>query len=297
VKRTAGSGVRRRFSWRLLVQILFFVLIAAIATNHGLASRGVSIPVLSTASLHAVCPFGGVVTLYQLVTDGTFVKKVHAATIVLMAIVFLLAVLFGPVFCGWICPFGSVQEWIGKLGKRIFGRTHNRIVPKRLDAILRYIRYLVLAWVVYMTARSGVLVFEAWDPYWALFNFWTGEVAIGGYIVLGLTLALSLLVERPFCKYACPYGALLGLSNFVRLFRIVRAPATCTSCRACDRACPMNIPVSHTDGAVRNHQCISCLECTSEKACPVPRTVTHAAGRAGEGANSGSGVSGQEART
>ena len=88
-----------------------------------------------------------------------------------------------------------------------------------------------------------------------------------------MTLALSLLVERPFCKYACPYGAVLGVFNLFRVFGIRRNPPTCTNCKACDRACPMNIQVSTRPGRVRDHQCISCLECTSEKACPEKDTV------------------------
>jgi polyferredoxin len=269
----------RHQPWRLAVQILFFAVIAAISINHGLALVGKDIPVLSTASLHAVCPFGGVVSVYQFVTEGTFVKKTHSASFILGGIVLLLSLLFGPVFCGWICPFGSVQEWLGKLGKRLLGRRYNRLLPGALDRVLRYLRYGVLAWVVGMTAATGTLVFEAWDPYWALFNLWTGEAALAGVAVLAVTLLLSLLVERPFCKYACPYGALQGVFNLFRVFGIRRAPATCTSCGACSRACPMNIDVATKPGRVRDHQCISCMECTSENACPVTRTVVLGLGR------------------
>jgi len=87
-----------------------------------------------------------------------------------------------------------------------------------------------------------------------------------------VVLVLSLIVERPFCKYACPYGAVLGVFNLFRIFKIRRRRSTCIDCKACDRSCPMNIPVS-TSGAVRDHQCISCLKCTSEQVCPVENTV------------------------
>jgi polyferredoxin len=176
------------------------------------------------------------------------------------------------VFCGWVCPFGSIQEWFGKLGRKIFRRRFNRLIPYKVDRILRYLRYLMLGWVVYMTAATGTLMFADIDPYFALFNFWTSEVAIGGILILIAVLLLSLLVERPFCKYACPYGAVLGVFNLFRIFKIRRNAPTCIDCKACDRACPMNIPVS-TSGAVRHHQCISCLKCTSEQACPVDKTV------------------------
>jgi polyferredoxin len=128
-----------------------------------------------------------------------------------------------------------------------------------------------------MTIVTGKLAFEAVDPYFALFNFWRSEASIGGFIVLGITVLLSLFVERPFCKYAFPYGAFLGVFNLFRIFGIKRNAPTCISCKACAKACPMNIAVDAAS-TVRDHQCISCLKCTSEAACPVPATVELAAG-------------------
>jgi len=276
-KKSTAAGLkalsaRKAANIRLIVQIFFFALIALIAVNHGLDEAGKAIPILSSASLHAICPFGGVVSVYQFITTGTYVRKTHSASFILMWIVFALTLFLGPVFCGWVCPFGSIQEWFGKLGKKIFKRRFNRLIPYKVDRILRYLRYLMLGWVVYMTAVTGTLVFADIDPYFALFNFWTSEVAIGGVIILVAVLVLSLLVERPFCKYACPYGAVLGVFNLFRIFKVRRNTTTCINCKACDRTCPMNIPVS-TSGAVRHHQCITCLRCTSEQACPVDKTV------------------------
>ena len=123
-----------------------------------------------------------------------------------------------------------------------------------------------------MTAVTGKLIFQEYDPYYALFNFWTSEVAVVGLIILALTLIGSLFVERPWCKYACPYGAVLGITNLFRVFKIRRTAATCKLDGACDIYCPMNIPVSQKT-IVRDHQCISCLECTSEARCPAAGTV------------------------
>lgn len=264
---------RPRSIWiRKVVQWGFFVLIALIAVNHNLAESGQGIPFLSSASLHAVCPFGGVVSIYQFAATGTFVQKIHESAFALMVIAFVLAVLFGPAFCGWICPFGTIQEFVSGFGRRFFRRRFNHFVPVKLDNGLRYLRYIVLAWVLYMTAVSGQLVFADYDPYFALFNFWTSEVSLIGIGILVLTLALSFFVERPWCKYACPYGALLGLTNLFRVFSIRRSDPTCKHCAVCATDCPMNIPVDRLD-VVRNHQCISCLECTSEAVCPVAKTV------------------------
>ena len=257
---------------RTVIQAFFFGLVAMIVVNHQLVETGEGIPFLASASLHSICPFGGVETIYQWAMVGTMVRKVHEASLVLMGIVFVLAVLVGPVFCGWICPMGSIQEWVSKIGKRLFRKRFNRFIPASVDRYLRYARYLMLIWVLYMTARSGQLIFETIDPYYALFNFWTSEVAIGGLLVLAVTLLGSLFVERPWCKYACPYGALLGITNLFRVFKIKRVASTCIDCNKCTRNCPMNIKVSQAD-AVLNHQCITCLECTSEAACPVGDTV------------------------
>lgn len=271
-KAEASRRNRKRLRVRSYVQGGFFLLVALIAANGYLEQQGMAVPFLSTASLHAICPFGGVVTLYRWLTTGTFVQKIHESSLILMSAALLLGVLFGPVICGWVCPLGTVQEWIAGLGRRLLGKRYNRMLPIKLDAALRFLRYVLMTLVVVNTAISGKLMFQDIDPYYALFSFWTGEVAISAYIMLGLTLSLSLLVERPWCKYACPYGAFLGLTNLIRMLPVRRSAASCISCHACDRACPMNIEVSATT-AVRNHQCISCLKCTSEAACPVKDTV------------------------
>lgn len=275
VSRTWRKFTRRRIWVRTLVQAFFFALIALIAVNHSLSEKGLApaIPFVANASLHAVCPFGGVVSLYQLAVYGSLVQKIHDSSMVLMVIVFAMSVLFGPLFCGWVCPLGSLQEWLGGAGRRLLGRRrYNHLIPARIDRWLRYLRYLVLVWVLYVTAAAGTLIFAEFDPYFAMFNFWSGEVALSGLVILGITLAGSLLVERPWCKYACPYGALLGISNLLRVFRIRRVPGTCKLDGACDITCPMNIKVSEQI-IIRDHQCISCLECTSEARCPAASTV------------------------
>jgi polyferredoxin len=256
------------------VQIFFFVLIALIAVNHTLSEAGKSlIPWISGASLHAVCPFGGIVTVYELMTAGRFVQKIHESSLVLATGVFLSAIFIGPAFCGWICPFGSIQEFFSWIGKKLFKKRFGKLIPAKLDRVLVFFRYIVLAGVVVLTAYSTKLVFQEVDPYYALFQFWTGEVAITAYIVLGTVLLLSLITERPWCRYACPYGAFLGLTNLFRIIPIRKNPSKCISCGKCDRECPVGIEVS-SKTVIRDHRCISCLKCTSDAACPIPETVS-----------------------
>ena len=87
-------------------------------------------------------------------------------------------------------------------------------------------------------------------------------------------IAANIVTRTPgiLGKYLCPYGAFLGVSNLFRIFSIRRNADSCTSCLACDRSCPMNIEVS-TSSVVRDHQCITCMRCTSDQFCPVESTV------------------------
>jgi len=257
---------------RLTVQIFFLALIILISFNHFRSEQGLAPLLIGAPSLHAVCPFGGVVTIYTYFTEGAFIQKIHQSSFTLMWLVLALTLLFGPVFCSWICPFGTVEEFIGKIGKKIFKKNYNHFVPSIIDKLLRYIRYVILILVVINTAISGKLLFANFDPYFALFNIWSSEVTRLSLLVLGLVLIGSLFVERPWCKYFCPLGALLGIFNLFRIVKLKRNEKTCINCKACDRICPMNINVS-TSKAVSNHQCISCFLCTDEITCPVNDTL------------------------
>lgn len=250
---------------RVVVQIFFVILILYLSVGHYF-EENYSLILPGAASIHAICPLGGVETLYTFITSGDFVQKIHQADMIMMVALLLILIIGGASFCGWICPLGTVQEWIGKLGKKLFKKRYNKIINGKIDKVLRNARYLVLFIVVFNTARTLKLVFQDYDPYYNLFNIWTGEISVIGYIVVAVTLLLSLIIERPFCRYACPLGAINGLFNKISIFNIKRSDKSCIHCNKCNNKCPSGINVSGSN-IVSDTTCIRCLKC--EDSCPV----------------------------
>ncbi len=265
--------------FRHALQIFFFVLIGMFAVNHVLGESGTSLfsSILPDVSLHAICPFGGVESALSLVTAGTLVQKLQMSTLVMTVIIILITLIFGAVFCSFVCPLGSIQEWIGKLGRKIFKKKYNTFIPKKVHNVLKYFRYVSLIAVVVLTYNAATLVFLEVDPYYALYHFFTDEVTIGSLVVLGITLIGSLFVERPWCKYACPYGAFLGLIGKISLFKIKRNTDTCTNCNLCNKKCPMNIDIDKKK-TVYDGLCNKCLECTDTGLCK-PNSLSFSFGK------------------
>lgn len=257
--------MKNKSRWfRYSVQIFFFIFVGMLALNHVLSETGPApFPFLPEVSLHAVCPFGGVESILSLISSGTLVPKLHESTIVISALVILLTLILGSVFCSYVCPLGAIQEWIGKIGKKIFKKRYNKFIPQKLHDILKYLRYVSLLLTVVLTYKAATLVFLEVDPYYALYHFFTDEVTIGSLIVLGAVLIGSLFVERPWCKYLCPYGAFLGLISKISIFKIKKKASKCDSCTLCDKQCPMNIEISKKK-VIGDPLCIRCMDCVED---------------------------------
>lgn len=229
-----------------------------------------------TASAESFCPFGGLETLFKYLTQGgTFVSHTHLSNLVIFIAVMVTSLLFRSAFCGWICPLGSLQDLFSYAGNSLrkkfpaFRRSLQGFEKrnpwlKTADRVLKYFKYLVLIWAVGGAAYFGFMVFRDVDPWSALINI--AEFSFTpGLVVLIVTLLLSLVVERPWCRYACPLGAVSGLAGKLAPVYLKRDEPSCTSCGLCSKACPMGINV-HEPKVIRSVDCISCLECVG--ACP-----------------------------
>lgn len=224
-------------------------------------------------SIDALDPFGGLETLMKFLAGGEFIKKIEPGNIVLLGAIVALGVVVSRFYCGWLCAFGALQGVFGALGRKIFRR--RPMVPPKLDAALRWLKYPVLVLIVYLTWTTGTLVVRPYEPLAAFGHLSAGMAAVWaefsvGFVILVAILFLSLLYERAFCKYLCPLGAVNALLSRVPLFRIRRDKPTCISCSACDRVCPMNIEVSAAE-KVDSPECIACLECVTS--CPTKKST------------------------
>lgn len=253
---------------RRLSQFAFFALILSASVTHNLsAAEG------ATASLDALCPFGGVETLWRWLTSGgQFVAKTHLSNLVLALGLLIGALAAGGAFCGWVCPFGFVQDGLAWARARL--RLPELRLPARLDRVLRFGRYLGLALVLYQTISAVKLWFADYDPYRALFGLgWLFEFNLAehwpAYAITGAVLAGSFFVERAWCRYLCPLGGLISLLGNFSLLRIRRDAENCKACAVCERPCPVKLNVA--TARTVSSDCIGCLACV--QACPRRRTL------------------------
>ena len=255
------------------IQLAFAGFVAYVVGRYSVVPEGSGPGVTSP---EAYSPMGGFETAFQyLVKAGQYVPHTHASNIILAGGLVLTTLALRSFFCGWICPLGALQELVTAASQRLqrrvpsLGRAvrtlRGRAAPlAAADRWLRHFKYLVLAWVLAGTAVYGVLVFRDVDPWHALIAV-TKLESIGGLVVLIATLLASIVVERAWCRYACPLGAIIGLLSRLSPLKIEREASACLACDVCTKACPVGIPV-HTVTHVDSPQCISCLECIG--ACP-----------------------------
>jgi NapH/MauN family ferredoxin-type protein len=221
------------------------------------------------ASIDAYCPFGGFETLWRwLSSGGLFVQKTHQSNLILLLGLLAGIVLAGGAFCGWICPFGAFQDLLDWLRKKL--HVPEVKVPKRLDRILTYGRYLTLALILYATISTVKLWFADYDPYRTIFGLgWLFDFNLAehwpAYAVALLVTVGAFLIERSWCRYLCPLGGAISLLGNLSLLRIRREEGNCTGCAVCNLACPVKIDVAQAAPAV-SADCIGCLECVD--ACP-----------------------------
>ncbi|MDA8441766.1 MAG: 4Fe-4S binding protein [Peptococcaceae bacterium] len=202
--------------------------------------------------LDSYCPLGGVESLYTWVTTGKMLPKTGFSNFILLGTLITVTLAAGGVFCGWFCPVGTVQDWLYVLRRKVVKAPIQ--MPRKLDKGLRGLKYVVLILVLGFTIQGVTLWFADYDPFKALFAFELKNPVT--YVVLGLTIVFSLLVERFWCKYLCPLGAILAPLAKLGILQVSKTEA-CSQCNTCLNGCPMGL------SAIGELGCVNCMECVS----------------------------------
>jgi polyferredoxin len=267
INRTYIRRFRHVVQWAVLLMVTyagvaFYLFVRAL--EHG------AIPFFSRPpSVEGFLPIGGLMALKLWITEGIF-DAVHPASLVIFSGALMLSFLLRKSFCGWICPVGTVSELVWKTGKSIFGK--NYIVPKYVDYFLRSVKYVLMSFFLYIIlikmSPSDIGGFIG-TSYWKvvdikMLKFFTA-ISPATAVILGVIILLSFIYKNVWCRYLCPYGALLGLLGSVSPIGISRNDHACTHCNLCTKSCPSLLAVSDKDNII-SPECSGCLNCIS--CCP-----------------------------
>ncbi|MBQ9283453.1 MAG: 4Fe-4S binding protein, partial [Acidaminococcaceae bacterium] len=197
--------------------------------------------------------------------QGLFAGGLANLPIRVLCWLLLLSLAFGRLICGWLCPFGLVQDLLDKIPAL-------KIKKNEWTRRLSYLKYIFLAVCVvavpvgyYMGGQRVVAFCQYVCPNMPFSNFLM-TVAMGGsirpymifnyrFLILAIVLVAAIFLFRPFCRFICPLGAFYGLFNKITLLSIKVDDSKCVHCNACLRTCKMDIR------KVGDMECISCGEC------------------------------------
>ncbi len=230
--------------------------------------------------VEAFLPLSGLVGLKYWAITG-ILNSIHPAATVLLLSFLLMGLLLKRGFCSWVCPFGLLSEVLWKIGERLFGR--NLKLPRGIDYPLRSIKYLVLGlflWDILFKMDVNALASFIYGPYNRAADvkmlLFFERISTFSFLVILSFVLLSIPIKNFWCRYLCPYGALLGVLSLLSPLKIKRTESSCIDCKLCTYACPSYIEV-HRLKTVHSDECNACYRCVA--ACPVPDTLNLKLGR------------------
>ncbi len=236
------------------------------------ATKYVCVPGLNCYSCPGAleaCPIGSL--------QSTLGSRSYKFAFYVIGLLMIFGAFFGRLICGFMCPFGLIQELLYKIP-----------FPKKLrklpgEKILRWLRYPILLLFVILLPMFVIDITGLGEPWFCKYICPAGTLeggiplvlaneglrAVVGFLyawklaILAVTIVLSALMYRPFCRYICPLGAIYGLFNKFSLYRFRIDKDKCTACGKCQRTCGLDIPVWQKPNSV---DCIRCGDCKA--ACP-----------------------------
>ena len=196
------------------------------------------------------CPLGTIGNMVLSMTNGAL--NVGLLAFVFFIVPLLFTIFFGRVFCSSACPMGAIQELVSWKHVQL---------PRRIEYILRFGKHLTLFIIIFAAVKySNGLLFCKWEPFVSIFQLSGSTVA---FAIAFIFLAVSVFIDRPFCRWLCPYAVLLGIVSPFSIKKRHIVTEKCIECELCEKVCPMQC-VKIPDIDLKN--CIMCDKCRA--VCP-----------------------------
>ena len=267
-----GRKAERKYRIRVLVQAAFALTCGVLGVQFarwvGAAQAG-DLPLPARpAGVEAFLPISGLMGALDWLYRGSL-NVIHPAATVLVLAALAMALLLRKSFCSWVCPVGFLSELLARFGRWSFGRDFRPW--KWVDIPLRSLKWVLMLFFVgsVLGMSSQALTGFIESPYNRVADVKMGlffaDLGRTGILVVGALVVGSVFIQGLWCRYLCPYGALLGLFSWFSPTRIRRDADACVSCGLCDKACPARLPVS-SKATILSAECTGCLDCVA--VCP-----------------------------
>lgn len=268
--------------YRYIIQILFVILVVWIGIEFHLfikylESNGTTPFYERPPGVDSFLPISSLMSIYYWILSGTL-HHAHPAGVFILIAVITLSWIFGKSFCSWICPIGTLSEYIADFGDNVQKKLFKKIykIPRWLDYPLRSLKYLIFGFFAYaIFTMSSAALKEFLDGSYnivsdvKMYSFFA-EISRFSIIVITVLFVLSIFIRGFWCRYLCPYGALVGILSLLSVNKIKRNTDACTNCGKCSLVCPSRIKVDKVKTVISD-ECTTCMACVD--ACPINDTL------------------------
>ena len=231
----------------------FFFLAAVVLTLRNLSG-------FTKATVESYCPGGGLESIIFYLKENAFICATSGINLILFVAVFLGSILIGRAFCSWVCPIGTLGAFLRFCGEK--ARILATSFWKGPWGNIGWLRFVILAAILYSTYQVKDLVFRPFCPLYVVMSGQDHEIAWWSKWVMLALGTVSLSLPFFFCRLICPLGAAFSPTRLVSPLAPTIRKDDCISCGACDRACPQQIEVLKSV-RVNDKDCTQCLECVS----------------------------------